>query len=135
MCVLLDSNIWLAIVTCDGASRALWRRLHDQGTVIASEWVYDEVSAKLVGRFEFSPQHAVTMTRFVRRQTVSVGFPQLPRAVCRDPDDDNILAAAVAGSCEFLITGDHDLLVLGEFDGVKIVKLRAFVDTQDASVR
>ncbi len=44
----------------------------------------------------------------------------LSSPVCRDPDDDHILATAVAGNCECIISGDKDLLVLKQFGDIKI---------------
>lgn len=41
--------------------------------------------------------------------------------VCRDPDDDVILACAVAANADCIVTGDADLLVLGRFQGIEIV--------------
>ena len=35
--------------------------------------------------------------------------------VCRDPDDNKVLATALAGKAEYIITGDNDLLSLKEF--------------------
>lgn len=46
--------------------------------------------------------------------------------VCRNPDDDWVLASAQAGRCSCLITGDRDLLVLNEFDGIPILAPSAF---------
>jgi putative PIN family toxin of toxin-antitoxin system len=48
--------------------------------------------------------------------------------VCRDPDDDVVLAAAIEGRAAAIVTGDDDLLVLGEYDGIVIVPPRAFVE-------
>ena len=46
----------------------------------------------------------------------------------RDPDDDKYLAAAVEGRAGFLVAGDSDLLDLEEYDGVRIVSPRVFLD-------
>ena len=51
-----------------------------------------------------------------------------PPKVCRDPDDDHILAAAVNAECDFLVTGDKDLLALKKFAGMKIVTPREFAE-------
>jgi uncharacterized protein len=48
--------------------------------------------------------------------------------VSRDPDDDKYLAAAVEGRATFVVTGDPDLLDLGEHAGVRIVNPRQFLD-------
>jgi hypothetical protein len=42
-------------------------------------------------------------------------------SVTRDPKDDYLIAYALAGQADYLVTGDSDLLVLGEVGGVQIV--------------
>lgn len=41
--------------------------------------------------------------------------------VCRDPDDDHLLALCKDGQADVLITGDKDLLVLGHFGSTRII--------------
>ena len=50
------------------------------------------------------------------------------RGVATTPADDLILATAVAGEAGHLVTGDRQLRNLGEYEGVRIVGPRAFVD-------
>lgn len=50
----------------------------------------------------------------------------------RDPDDDAILATAVEGRADFVVTGDDDLLSLGQFDRIRIVTPRAFLSLIDS---
>ncbi len=46
----------------------------------------------------------------------------------KDPDDDKYLAAAIEGRAGFVVAGDSDLLVLKEYDGIRIVTPRVFLD-------
>jgi predicted nucleic acid-binding protein len=46
----------------------------------------------------------------------------LPTDVCRDPTDIPVLGTALAGSASVLVTVDKDLLALGEFQGIAIIK-------------
>jgi uncharacterized protein len=48
--------------------------------------------------------------------------------VSEDADDDKYLAAAVEGRGTRLVTGDPDLLRVGEHAGVRIVSPRAFLE-------
>lgn len=47
--------------------------------------------------------------------------------VSRDPDDDEVIACALAADCEFIVTGDDDLLVLKEHLGIKIATAAEFL--------
>jgi predicted nucleic acid-binding protein len=46
--------------------------------------------------------------------------------VCRDADDDMVIASAVAGGAVCIVTGDKDLLDLKEYQGIPILKPAEF---------
>ncbi len=54
------------------------------------------------------------------------------KAVKDDPDDDKYLIAALLGRAGFVVSGDHHLLDLGEYQGVRIVKPRQFLEILSA---
>jgi hypothetical protein len=60
---------------------------------------------------------------------IAVVLKNIPTVtVCQDPYDDYLLAMAVAGAADFLVTGDkRDLLGLKLHEGTKIVTVRDFL--------
>jgi putative PIN family toxin of toxin-antitoxin system len=57
-----------------------------------------------------------------------VAGERAPPGVCKDPDDDKYLAAALEGRAAFIVTGDRGFLALKEYEGIRIVTPREFLD-------
>lgn len=53
--------------------------------------------------------------------------PELRIKICRDPNDDKFIEAAVAGKARYLVTEDQDLLVLHQYKEVQMVNCSYFV--------
>lgn len=51
---------------------------------------------------------------------------------CRDPKDDPFVACAVEGSAAYLVTGDTDLLDMGVYQDVAILRVYDFVHLLDS---
>ena len=66
---------------------------------------------------------ALLLTRMLVVEPAGLDVP-----VCRDKDDDNIIAAAVSSECDCIITGDNDLLVLQHFSGIDILSPKKFLE-------
>jgi putative PIN family toxin of toxin-antitoxin system len=84
--------------------------------------------ARTQDRYGYTPEDVAAYRTLLETQAVLVKpVSPFPR-ICRDPDDDLIVAAAVAANADRLVTGDNDLLTLGEHQGVRIVTPRRFLD-------
>ena len=46
--------------------------------------------------------------------------------VCRDQKDNKFLELAVSGGAKYILSGDKDLLVIGEYQGISILSPRSF---------
>lgn len=49
-------------------------------------------------------------------------------AICEDRDDDKFVECAVAGHCKMIISGDKHLLKISGYQGISVLKPKAFVD-------
>ena len=63
----------------------------------------------------------------LRQLAEIVDPPPLPAPVSRDPDDDAVLALAVASRADLIVSGDADLLILGDYAGISIIDAAAAV--------
>ena len=58
-----------------------------------------------------------------------VDLPETIPRICRDPDDDLVIACAVVGKADLIISGDDDLLSLEWVGGIPILTAAQFLET------
>ncbi|HRN96980.1 MAG TPA: putative toxin-antitoxin system toxin component, PIN family [Candidatus Saccharibacteria bacterium] len=69
---------------------------------------------------------ANTYSNIVTLVTISDEVRQL--TVCRDPDDDEFIRVAIEKHAKIIITEDKDLLDLGRYDDIRILKPKRFIE-------
>lgn len=118
MRVLLDTNVLIAaFISTRGRCAELLEHCAQAHELVTSDALLEEYHDKLVTKFRLPHEAADARIALLRSQMEVVQPAPLSAAVCRDPDDDQVLAAAVTANCRCIITGDQDLLVLGSYDG------------------
>ena len=126
MRLVLDTNVVISGLLWHGPSARLIDFAVEQAVALCiNPFLVDELTEKLN-----MPKFAVRIAATGLAPAALCGqyfalceqVPALTIArICRDPDDDNVLAAALSARADLLVSGDYDLRVLGEFDGIPIV--------------
>jgi len=126
MKVVLDSNIYIAAFSSRGLCTSLFELCLDSTSIILSEHILSEVSRVFKKKIKLPPDKIGDIISYLREQCEVVGHKKLDKRVCRDADDDNILALAKEAKADYIITGDEDLLVLEKFESISIIGPRDF---------
>ena len=132
MRLVLDTNVLIAAFISHGVCSELLEHCVLNHDVVLSNFILDELKEKLTGKFRFTTREANGVVTLLRSRCSLVATPVLPSPVSRDPDDDNIIATAIAGSCQCIVTGDKDLLDLKQVGDILIVSPSRFWQIETA---
>jgi len=128
--LVLDTNVLIAALVADGLCRDLVKRRVLAHELFVSEGMLQELAEKMRVKFGRDAE-AVPLFAAYRDRAQMVEPRTLNAPVCRDPDDDLILATAVAARADVIVTGDDDLLTLSAFEAVRILSPRQFLEMLD----
>jgi uncharacterized protein len=136
---VLDTNLLVSGVIAAG----LPRRLVDgakagefelcTSEVLLAELIEVLSRGKFVARLAQAGLTPQGIVDDLRRVAIVVSPTDTPRVVPTDPDDDHVIAAAIAGQADLIASGDRrDLLPMGSFQGIVIVTAREAVERLEA---
>jgi putative PIN family toxin of toxin-antitoxin system len=126
MRLVLDTHVLIAAFITHGVCNELLEYCALHHEVVLSPFILAEVEEKLVQKFGYSAREAEDVVRLLKSRFAVVTPVRLEAAICRDADDDEILATALAGACECIVTGDRDLLALQHLEGLRMVSPSGF---------
>lgn len=132
MRLVLDTNVLIAAFVARGTCHELLEHCERSHEMVGSGFILQELESKLLRKFKVPPERAAAAVALVRSQMELVEPAALDAPVCRDPDDDWVLATALAGGCECIVTGDKDLLALQTFAGIRILSPASFWSYESA---
>ena len=129
MRVVFDTNVMISALVYGGLPGELLTRVfRGEVTLVTSTVLLNELEEILVARFAHDSSLARTVRAEIELLAEVVQRSDLER-FARDRDDDAVLAAATAGGASTIVTGDRDLLILGEHRGIRIVTPRDFASS------
>lgn len=131
---VFDTNIVISGCLWSGApKRALIAAYKGQVKLIISEAVIDQLN-DVISRPKFADRLKVIektpeQVVFEHLQfTEVIEAASISPTIQADPDDDKLLACALGGKADCIVTGDLHLLDLGIFQNIRIFTANAFLD-------
>lgn len=133
MRIVIDTNIWLsALISSDTRKRLKIILSQPEVEIIGTDALIEElreVAMRPKFRKYVTKAQATSFLNLIIDRLDIISPPHSEISVCRDPNDDFLLALCKDGDIDFLITGDKDLLSLDPFEKTRIVSLGDFEQT------
>jgi uncharacterized protein len=133
MRVVIDTNVWLSALLWVGQPNLIIQRIEmQQVQAISSVEILTELTdilqkAKLQKRLNQLKLSADEVTIIAKRLMTLVVIEAILIPELRDPKDQMVIATAIAGDAQIIISGDRDLLVLHPFSNIAILSPQEFL--------
>lgn len=126
MRVFLDTNVLVSAFATRGLCADVVRTVLAEHELLVGEVVLRELREVLIKRIRL-PHRTIDAIEELLREQVIISNPRRPADIdVRDQSDRRILASAIEGGADVLVTDDHHLLELGRNAPLPILDPRGF---------
>lgn len=130
--VVLDTNVLLSALVFGGKPRQVVELLaRGMIEVVISPEISTEMRRKIAGKFPDFSNELALMELLLEQEAELVMLGGITVSASRDDDDNRILETALVGSCNYIVSGDKDLLVLQNYEGIEIIVPAEFLKIVD----
>lgn len=133
MRIVFDANVLVAAFAARGLCADLFEACLGEHDCVTSASILEETERALVRKIRLPAPRAAAIRRFLEERLRLVRPAAADGSPCRDRDDVVVLGTACAATADCIVSGDQDLLVLGSFAGIPILKPRALWDRLSSS--
>ncbi|MEK7083484.1 MAG: putative toxin-antitoxin system toxin component, PIN family [Patescibacteria group bacterium] len=133
--VVIDTNVLISgIIQKSGFPFKVVKLWEDEVIVLITSIATIEEAERVLNYPKIRKRYALTNDDISRtvsnllKYSVLVEDPPIPNVIEQDPDDNKILATALAGKADYIISGDMHLLTLKNYRGIEIVTPKRFCE-------
>ena len=128
--VVIDTNVFISGVLVEVGNPSLvikaWKRARKYQLFITEEIIQE--SLKVMHRLNVDTGIITDWDKAIRENAISVVPTRKIEAIKEDPSDNKFLECAIEAQADYIISGDKHLKKLVEFEGIKIIDARKFLD-------
>jgi putative PIN family toxin of toxin-antitoxin system len=128
--VTADTNILISALIFPGGKPFQLLELAREGKInlTVSEAILDEMAGVLARKFNWQPEEIAAGRKWITEMARTVKPAVRLDIIKEDPPDNRILECASAAGSDYIVSGDKDLLRLGRYDSIRIVRLAEFLE-------
>ena len=126
MKVILDTNVFISSFATRGLCHSVFEICLDRFEIVISSTLINEIRNILKSKLKLPELFIAETLDFLSENATSIEVNKLISGVCRDPEDDHLIALADSAGANYIVTGDEDLLILKKYGVTQIVTPRQF---------
>jgi len=126
--VVFDTNVLVAAFLTEGLCSGLLVRARKQAfSLVLCDDIIREFEGVLMKKFKLTTTDISEISAIVSEATSEILHKLSPIPnICRDTNDDMIIACAIDGTADYIVIGDEDLLILKNYKDIVIINPRNF---------
>jgi putative PIN family toxin of toxin-antitoxin system len=128
--VVLDTNVFISGIFFSGPPNKILKGWRDgRFTLVLSPEILEEYQrvADTLSK-KYPPVDLTELLELIVVEADMIQAGPLKEPVSADPDDDMFIACALASGAKLIVSGDKHLLDVDGYDGIEVLKPKAFVD-------
>jgi putative PIN family toxin of toxin-antitoxin system len=126
---VFDTNVLIAAFLTEGLCSGLLVRARKKAfNLVLCDDIIREFEGILIKKFKLTSTDISEISAIVSEAASEIlhNLDPIPN-ICRDPNDDMIIACAIDATADYIVTGDEDLLILKRYKDIVIINPRNFV--------
>jgi uncharacterized protein len=130
MKITLDSNIFVSSFYWAGNPRKVFERVtNGLDELYITDDILNEVKTVMSRKkFDTNANEIEEYIKVIESYSIKLEPKNIVKKVSRDEKDNKILQCGFEGNVDFIVSGDNDLLVLKEYEKIKIVNPKNYLE-------
>ncbi len=130
MRVVFDTNIFISAfaIPQGQAEKAVLKIIEGDHVLFISRPILDEILSVLASKFH-RDREAISHTAIYISSLATLVSPAKKIHILQDEPDNRIIECALCGKANAVVTGDKAMLKLKEYEGIRIMSLREYLET------
>ena len=125
--IVLDTNLIISALIFAGKPQQVYNLVLEKQIIgITSPILLAELTEVLTKKFNFELIRVEQLEKIIKKHFKMV-IPKQTVKILQDIDDNRVLEAAAEDKCNYIVTGDKDLLTLKTFQKTKILTPNDFL--------
>jgi putative PIN family toxin of toxin-antitoxin system len=125
---VFDTNVLIAAFLTEGLCSGLLIRARKKAfNLVLCDDIIREFEGILIKKFKLTPLDISEISAIASEAASEIlhNLSPIPK-ICRDPNDDMIIACAIDATADYIVTGDEDLLILKRYKDIIMINPRNF---------